>query len=202
MSRKEAKANLLIGGGKCVINDDPATHQTEALLLALGRGTHQLDCKYLIADGSGTALRDLDVLRGVTPFACSLALPSGKACPAAAYGTFMAIRAAMAHRFGSKNLTGLRIAVKGLGALGKRLCIYLAEVAPLLGEASHRRGLHCVPDCIANAGGVIDVALKGPDYSPATALLTCRATYQKFVQHLVRSGRLNGHAAQDRRQAG
>jgi leucine dehydrogenase len=172
-------------------------------------------------------------------------MPSGEACPAAAYGTFLAIEAAVAHRWGGADLNGLRIAVQGLGSLGMQLCAYLAGAgaklivadlradltaraqrdfgatvvaanriltveadvlspnafgdvicdavlpvlrapiivggannqlrAPRHGVALHNRGILYVPDYIANAGGLIDVAMEGPGYAPARVLERCQS---------------------------
>ncbi|HEY6918655.1 MAG TPA: Glu/Leu/Phe/Val dehydrogenase dimerization domain-containing protein [Tabrizicola sp.] len=127
MSRKAAMAGLPYGGGKCVVIADPATQKSDALLRSLGRAIHQLGGSYLTADDSGTTVRDMEVMRSVTPYARGFALPSGEACPASAYGTFLALRVAVEHRLGRTGLAGVRVAVQGLGNLGLRLCRYLHE---------------------------------------------------------------------------
>lgn len=241
MSRKAALAGLPFGGGKCVVMADPAT-KSDAMLRAIGEAIHRLGGNYITADDSGTTVLDMDVIRGVTPYARGLPLPSGEACPAAAYGTFLALQAAVAHRFGTPDLNGRRIAVQGLGSLGMQLCAYLAGAGARLtvadlqtdlvalaqqdfgatavpveqilsveadvlspnafgdvicdatlptiraqivvggannqlrasrhGLALHRRGILYVPDYIANAGGLIDVAMEGPAIPPP---LCCKA---------------------------
>ena len=260
MSRKASLAGLPFGGGKCVVLGDPETQKSEALLRALGLAIDRLGGAFLTADDSGTTVRDMDVLRRVTPHARGVPLPSGEACPAAAYGTFMAIQAAIAHRFGRGDLAGRRIAVQRLGALGMRLCAYLAEAgadlivadtrpervqqavwdfgaeavpvgrilsvaadvlspnafgdvicdatlpqiraaivvggandqlrAPRHGLALHRRGILYVPDYIANAGGLIDVAMEGPGYSPDSVLRECEAIYHTTARLLRGADRL------------
>lgn len=132
MTLKSAFARLPFGGGECVVIGDPSTAKTKALLLALGRGLNALGGANLTSDDSGTSVLDMDLLRRVIPFARGLPQPDGTACPAAAYGTFQAIRAAASHRFGSPDLAGRAIAVQGLGALGLRLCRYLAEAGAIL----------------------------------------------------------------------
>ena len=97
-----------------------------------GRGIEQLGGRCVTAHDSGTSVRVMDVPRRMTPFARGLAMPTGKACPAAAYGTFMAIQADMANRFGTNVLNRRRMAVQGLGESGVRLCIYLAEAGAKL----------------------------------------------------------------------
>jgi leucine dehydrogenase len=127
MSLKTAFAGLPFGGGKCVVIGSPATQKSEALLLALGQALNELGGTYLTADDSGTSVMDMEVMRRVTPYARGLPQANGAACPAAAYGTYLAIKAAVAHRFGRGDLAGVHVAVQGLGALGLRLCRYLHE---------------------------------------------------------------------------
>ncbi|WP_295072215.1 Glu/Leu/Phe/Val dehydrogenase dimerization domain-containing protein [Tabrizicola sp.] len=245
MSRKSAMAGLPFGGGKCVVIADPATQKTDAMLRALAEAIHQLGGSYLTADDSGTSVRDMEVMREITPHARGFALHTGEACPAAAYGTFLALRAAVEHRWGLSGLGGVRVAVQGLGNLGMRLCAYLSEAGaelvvadprrelveraaldfgaeavsvdrilsepvdvlspnafedvicdaslPLIragivvggannqlqtaqhGLALHQRRILYVPDYIANAGGVIDVAMEGAGYSTQGVLKACEA---------------------------
>jgi len=127
MSRKAALARLPFGGGACIVMGDPMHQKTAALLLALAEGIHRLGGAYLTAADSGTSIRDMEVMRRVTPFARGQALPTGEACPAAAHGLFMAIQAAVRHRFGRYDLRGRRVAVQGLGTIGMVLCEYLAK---------------------------------------------------------------------------
>lgn len=39
----------------------------------------------------------------------------------------------------------------------------------------HQRGILYLPDYVANAGGLIDVAMEGPGYRPAEVLRACDA---------------------------
>lgn len=261
MSRKAALAGLPFGGGKCVVLANPETQKSDDLLRALGRAIDQLDGTYLTADDSGTTVRDMEVMRSVTPYARGLPLPSGEACPAAAYGTFLSLQAAVAHRFGGADLAGCRVAVQGLGNLGMQLCAYLAEAGarllvadirpdavaqaeqrfgakairserilsteaevlspnafgdvicdatvPLIrasvvvggannqlraarhGLALHHRGILYVPDYVANAGGLIDVAMEGPGYRPSAVLRACemiRHTTSRLLREADRLG--------------
>ena len=132
ISRQSAMADWPFGGGKCVVIGDPASQKSDALLLALGKATHQLGSSYLTADDSGTTVRDMEIMCNVTPHARGLALASGEAGPAAAYGTFLALRVAVEHPLGRVGLTGMSVSVQGLGNLGMRLCAYLHEAGAKL----------------------------------------------------------------------
>lgn len=260
MSRKAALARLPFGGGSCVVMGDPRHQKTEALLLALAEGIDRLGGTYLTADDSGTSVLDMEVMRRVTPHARGIPLPTGEACPAAAHGTFMAIQAAVRHRFGRYDLRGRRVAVQGLGTLGMMLCDYLAKAgadllvsdlvpervqqavwnfgaeavspdailsapvdilspnafgdvicdatlpriraavvvggannqlrSPRHGDALHGRGILYVPDYVANAGGLIDVAMEGPSYDPARVMLNCESIYHTTLRLLNDAERL------------
>jgi leucine dehydrogenase len=145
MSYKAALAGIAFGGGKCVVLGDPATAKTERLLLALGRAIQHLGGRYLTADDVGTSVLDMEVLRRVTPHARGLPDKNGEPCPATAYGTFMAIKAAVRHRLGRTDLTGVSIAVQGLGSVGFKLCDFLSAD----GAALRVSDLH--PELVARA---------------------------------------------------
>jgi leucine dehydrogenase len=73
------------------------------------------------------------------------------------------------------------------------------------GVALHERGILYVPDYIANVGGVIDVAMEGPGYSPARVLEACKGighTTALLLQQAQRLGlapsRLADQIAADR----
>src|SRR5262245_16908328 len=132
MSYKAALAGIPFGGGKCVVLGDPATSKSEQLLLALGSAIQQLGGRYLTADDVGTSVLDMEVLRRITPHARGLPGKNGEPCPAAAYGTFMAIRAAVRQRLGRTDLTGVSIAVQGLGSVGFKLCDFLSAAGAAL----------------------------------------------------------------------
>ena len=52
---------------------------------------------------------------------------AGDPSPSTAYGVYMGIRAAVAHRLNRPSLEGLTIAVQGLGSVGWNLCQYLHD---------------------------------------------------------------------------
>lgn len=125
MTLKAAVMGLPFGGGKSVIIGDPARDKTPELLHAMGRAVHALGGRYLMADDVGTTVRDMAVIRDVTPHARGLADAVGDPCPATAWGVFQGMLAAAEHAFGSADLAGRIVAVQGLGSVGMRLCHYL-----------------------------------------------------------------------------
>lgn len=129
MTYKSALAELPLGGGKAVVMADPRRDKTPALLQALGRHIHRLGGRYITAEDSGTNVADLRRVAEVTPHVVGIrekrgldgGRRSGDPSPATAYGVFLGLQAAVAHRLGGDGLAGLRVAVQGLGHVGWRL---------------------------------------------------------------------------------
>ena len=247
MTYKSAICELPFGGGKAVIVGDPRTAKTPALLHAMGRVVDALAGAFLVAEDLGTSLRDMAAMRAVSAHVRGVADADGAPTPATAYGVFMALKAALGHRFGTADLAGRTVAVQGLGSVGARLCGYLAAAgatlvvadidpaavarvvakhparpvdpdsiiavpadvfapcalggvidrravarlgapivvgaannqlaAPELAEQLADAGIVWVPDYLANAGGVIDIAHEGPGYDPRAVLAACERLY-------------------------
>ncbi len=132
MTYKAAVAGLPFGGGKAVIMGDSRIRKSDALLRAYGRFVDSLGGQYITAEDVGTMVDDMDVVRETTRFARGLSDGTGNPSPATAYGVFLAIRAAVEHKMGTSDLSGLRVAVQGLGNVGYRLSAYLAEAGARL----------------------------------------------------------------------
>ena len=96
MAYKAACAGIDLGGGKAVIVGDPARDKSEALLRAYGRFVQSLGGRYYTACDVGTA-----------------------------YGVFQAMRAAAQHTWGVPRLAGRRVAVEGVGKVGRHLVEHL-----------------------------------------------------------------------------
>lgn len=135
MTYKSALANLDLGGGKSVIIGDPRKHKTQALLEAMGKHLESLGGQYIAAEDSGTSVPDLKVMGRHTRHVAGVAYrtgfdgnPSnGDPSPATAYGTFIGLKAAVKHRLGSDDLTGLKVAIQGIGNVGFRLAQHLKD---------------------------------------------------------------------------
>lgn len=135
MTYKSALANLDLGGGKSVIIGDPRKFKTDALLEAMGRCIDKLGGQYIAAEDSGTSVADLKVMGRQTMHVAGVASrpsfdgnPSdGDPSPATAYGVFVGLQAAVKHRLGRTDLTGLKVAIQGVGNVGYRLAQRLKE---------------------------------------------------------------------------
>lgn len=135
MTYKSALANLDLGGGKSVIIGDPRKHKTEDLLAAMGRFLERTGNQYIAAEDSGTSVPDLKLMSretanvaGITERTGIDGLPcNGDPSPATAYGTFIGLKTAVQYQLDRKDLTGLKVAIQGVGNVGYRLAEHLHQ---------------------------------------------------------------------------
>lgn len=179
MSYKSAMANLSLGGGKSVIIGDPNKDKTPQLMAAMGRCVEQLGGRYIAAEDSGTSVPDLRHLArgtahvaGVEPRQCFAGGGEGDPSPATAFGVFVGLRAAVAHAFGSNDLTDMRVAVQGLGNVGFRLAMLLHEAGAKLwvADINQERVQKAVQDLGAIAVGNDEVLDQDVDILAPCAL--------------------------------
>jgi leucine dehydrogenase len=123
MTYKAAIANLPLGGGKAVIWADSAKDKSPDLLEAYAEMLAQLDGQYFTAEDVGLSLADADYLRERTRNVTGTTRGgSGNPSPVTAHGVYLGLKAAFAFRNGHEDLSGVRVAVQGLGSVGWALC--------------------------------------------------------------------------------
>ena len=130
MTYKSAMANLNLGGGKTVIIGDPKKHTTEAMFRSLGRFLNGLNGRYITAEDSGTNLQQMEWIKKETDYVVGIPTNfggTGDPSPSTAHGNFVGIKAAVKKAFGKDELSGLKIAVQGVGNVGYHLCKELYE---------------------------------------------------------------------------
>src|SRR5207253_8505242 len=121
MSYKAALANVAAGGAKAVIVGDPKRQKSDALLLAMGRLIGMFDGRYVAAPDVGIGVDDLRVFLEVSPWVCGASTMAGPSAPYTALGVFAAMKAAVKHRLKRDNLSGLKVALQGVGSVGSEL---------------------------------------------------------------------------------
>ncbi len=129
MTYKAAMANVRLGGGKSIIWGDSRTQKTPALMQAMGGFIQRLGGRYIVGEDIGTNPDDMKVLRSRTQYVTCLRAEDGgygDPAPITALGVLSAMRAAVQHRLGRSDLQGIRVAVQGVGNVGKELCRLLA----------------------------------------------------------------------------
>ena len=130
MTYKSAVAGEDFGGGKAVIWGDPDTHRTEGLFRALGRYVDSLGGRFITGTDVGTKPKDFVLMRKETPYVGALPQEyggGGDSSVPTAYGTYMGIKACCQYRYGDDDLSGLKVAVQGLGKVGYKLVKHLLE---------------------------------------------------------------------------
>ena len=202
MTYKSALAGLAFGGGKSVIIGDPKRDKSEALFRAMGRFVDSLGGRYSVAEDVGISVPDVEIMARETAFvAGTRAGGAGDPSPATAYGVYMGIKAAARHRLGVDSLTGLRVAVQGVGHVGYYLCRHLfAEGAELvvadIAQESLERAVRefdahvAAPDVIAAAA--VDI------YAPCALGATVNDETLPKLQAKVVAGSANNQLAEAR----
>ena len=127
MTYKNVLADLPLGGGKSVIIGDPLRHKTPDLLRAFGRVVESFGGMYMCGPDIGTTAEDMDIISEETAHVGATTRQMGSSGPPTALGVFHGIRALAAHVLGTPDLTGVRVAVQGAGAVGSDLAVHLVE---------------------------------------------------------------------------
>ncbi len=125
MTYKNAMAGLSMGGGKSVIIGDAKKLKSKALFHAFGEALNRLNGRYLSAEDVNITTGDIEIANSVTPFVTGTENKSGNPAPFTALGTFLGIKASVKHKLNRDDLTGLKVAVQGLGSVGYQLCEHL-----------------------------------------------------------------------------
>lgn len=130
MTYKAAAAGLAQGGGKAVIIGDPTQLRSNDLFRAYGRFINGLGGRYITAEDVGTTVADMEIVASETSFVSGLPVAdggSGDPSPATARGVAASMRAVSSHLWGTDDLNGRRVAIKGVGKVGMELARMLAS---------------------------------------------------------------------------
>jgi len=132
MTYKNAMAGLTMGGGKSVIIGDAKTLKSPELFKAFGEALNGLNGRYLSAEDVNITTADIAIANTVTPFVTGTEGKSGNPGPFTALGTFLGVKASVKHKLNLDDLTGLKVAVQGLGSVGYGLCKHLHKAGAKL----------------------------------------------------------------------
>ena len=127
MSYKNAVADLEMGGGKSVIIGDSRTQKTPDLFRAFGRALNTLGGSYYSAEDVGVSVADIAEARKETPYVLGLKdgpEASGDPSPVTAEGVFRSTLVVARRLWKQDDLTGLTVAMQGVGHVGA----YLADM--------------------------------------------------------------------------
>ena len=132
MTYKNALAGLPLGGGKSIIIGDNKTPNRQALLRVHGRFVDTLQGRYITAEDVGTSPADMEIVRAETQYVGGLPDRSGDPSPFTARGVFRAIEASAKFRWDKRELSGVTVALQGVGHVGYNLAKLLHEAGAKL----------------------------------------------------------------------
>lgn len=127
MTYKNRAANLPLGGGKSVIL---GKHKTPEMMRAFGRFVDSFDGRYYTAEDVGVSTKDMQFAAENSKYVAGLEIgdfASGDPSPVTAEGVFICLKHAVNVHLGRSELTGLKVAVQGLGHVGWYVAKFLHE---------------------------------------------------------------------------
>ncbi len=210
MSYKSALANLPFGGGKSVILGTPDI-KSPALFRAMGRLVDSLGGQYRVAEDVGISVENVEVMAEVSPHvAGTRAGGFGDPSPATARGVFMGLKAAVKAKLGRDDLTGLRVAVQGLGSVGYHLCrlLHAAGAKLVVTDINQEAIARCVQEFGAEAVAPEAIYDQEVDiYAPCALGATIHDETIPRLKASIVAGSANNQLAEERhgealRQAG
>ena len=125
MTYKNSLAGLSLGGGKCVVRADLTRIDRTELFKLIGEFVHTFGGRYITAEDVNSTVEDMGIVKRVTPHVATVDA-SGNPSPFTAYGVYCAIKAGVYFVKGRRQLSGLRVAIQGVGETGGRLAELLA----------------------------------------------------------------------------
>ncbi|HKT84884.1 MAG TPA: Glu/Leu/Phe/Val dehydrogenase dimerization domain-containing protein [Novosphingobium sp.] len=163
MSYKNAMAELPFGGGKAVLRRPPGDFDRHALFEAFGQAVERLEGRYVTAEDVGTTVADMEAVgrytRHVAGRTTHPGCAGGDPSPWTALGVFEAMKASVEFRFASP-LSGLTVAVLGIGNVGLHLCRLLNEARAKLvvADIDPHRAAQAAEFCGARVVGLAEIA--------------------------------------------
>lgn len=130
MTIKNALAGLPLGGGKSVIVGNSSDPRKTDRLRSFAGFVQRLGGLYWTAEDIGVSIRDAEFLAENCDFIFGIGdagQGSGDPSPYTAMGVFQGIRAAVAHKLNKDSLSGIKVAVQGVGNVGYQLCKQLSD---------------------------------------------------------------------------
>lgn len=130
MTYKCGIADVDNGGGKCVIWGDPATDKSPELFRTLGRFVDGLGGRFFTGTDVGTYPQDFVHAKRETPYIVGVPEEfggSGDSSVPTALGVLQGIRATAMRLWGSTDLNGRTFAIQGLGKVGAKVAVSLAQ---------------------------------------------------------------------------
>ena len=126
MTYKAACAKIPVGGGKAVIIANPEK-KTERMLRAYGRFVESLNGRFITGQDVNVSSEDVRKIKRETNYVVGVSQQATGPVMMTAIGVLLGIKAAIEFRYKTKELNQLKIAVQGIGNVGRNICHYLHE---------------------------------------------------------------------------
>jgi leucine dehydrogenase len=126
MTRKSSISGVDAGGAKAVIIAKPE-QKTEAFLRAYGRFVDTFHARFITGEDVGISIEDARIIGKETEYVLGISEEVGDPSPFTAHGVMSGMRACTREAFGTNSLSGLRIAIQGVGAVGYNLARMLHQ---------------------------------------------------------------------------
>jgi len=131
MTYKSSLAGLDLGGGKaCLIADPRMTDGRSAMFEKFGECLEGLSGRYITAEDMGSTVEDIMTVRKKTKYVVGIDPAKGGGgdpSPWTAKGVFVAMKAAVERVLSTKDMSGLRVSLQGVGHVGMYLLEHLRE---------------------------------------------------------------------------
>jgi len=139
MTRKASISGIDVGGGKAVIMAKPE-QKTEALLRAHGRCVETFKGRFMTGEDVGIGVEDVEIMRKETEHVAGTK-GVGDPSPFTAHGVVSGMRACVKDVYGSPSLSGLKVAIQGVGHVGYHLAKELHQQGAQLTVSDIRKAL-------------------------------------------------------------
>jgi leucine dehydrogenase len=203
MSYKSAIADLPLGGGKGVILGDPQKDKTEAMLVAFAAAVNALGGRYVTAMDVGMTPADLPVVARHTRHVAGFdqaGKTGGDSGPATALGVYLGVKAAVKHRLKTESVSGLTVAIQGVGKVGMKLAAMLHQDGArlIVADVNKDAVAHAVSNFGAQTMGVDEIVTAECDVLSPNALgAVVSARTIPGIRARVIAGAANNQLARD-----
>lgn len=130
MTFKSSISGINLGGGKAVIISDNKEQRTEKYWRKFGEVVETLGGKYITAEDVGTSTQEISYIMQQTKHVAGKPMEAGGTgdpSPFTAYGVFLGLKASAKEAFGTDDLSGKKVAVQGIGHVGRYLVGHLTK---------------------------------------------------------------------------
>ena len=128
MSYKSAAADLPLGGGKSVIIGDHKKLRSKEFFDAYAGFVQSLNGRYICSVDMNTSVDDLIMIKDKCSFVAGLSESQGgigSPTPYTAFGVYEGLKVALKHKLSLDSFDKVKVAISGVGNVGKRVCEYL-----------------------------------------------------------------------------